>query len=104
MRSLTKSLLQLNVAILCSVAAFNLSAALIIVEPSNNSYKDIQEALIIAEPGDVVRLTGGTFIIEDGLSLDVPGVKIEGEGMDVSILEFSIKNLEHKEYWSPLIM
>ena len=89
MRSLTKSLLQLNLAILSCLAAFNLSAALIIVEPSENSYKDIQEALIIAEPGDVVRLTGGTFVIEDGLSLDVPGVKIEGEGMDASILEFS---------------
>ena len=60
-----------------------------LVEPSENSYKDIQEALIIAEPGDVVRLTGGTFVIEDGLSLDIPGVKIEGEGMDASILEFS---------------
>jgi len=89
LRSLTKSLLQLNLAILSCLAAFNLSAALIIVEPSENSYRDIQEALIIAEPGDVVRLTGGTFIIEDGLSLDVPGVKIEGEGMDASILEFS---------------
>ena len=89
MRSLTKSLPQLNLAILSCLAAFNLSAALIIVEPSENSYRDIQEALIIAEPGDVVRLTGGTFVIEDGLSLDVPGVKIEGEGMDASILEFS---------------
>ena len=57
MRSLTKSLLQLNLAILSFLAAFNLSAALIIVEPSENSYRDIQEALIIAEPGDVIRLT-----------------------------------------------
>jgi len=52
-----------------------------IIQPSSNAYEEIQEALILAEPGDVIRLTAGTFILEDSLSLDVDNVQIEGEGM-----------------------
>ena len=59
-----------------------------IIQPSSNSYEQIQEALILAEPGDVVRLTAGTFHLEDSLSLDKNGVQIEGEGMNQTILDF----------------
>ncbi len=59
-----------------------------IIQPSSNSYEQIQEALILAEPGDVIRLTAGTFHLEDSLSLDVDGVQIEGEGMNQTILDF----------------
>ena len=64
-------------------------SAVQIIQPSENSYEDIQEALILAEPGDVVRLTSGIFNLQDSLSLDVEGVHIEGEGMDKTILNFA---------------
>ena len=67
----------------------SLSSAVQLVKPSENSYLDIQEALILAEPGDIIRLSAGIFTLEDSLSLDVPGVQIEGEGMGQTILDFS---------------
>lgn len=65
-----------------------LFAAVQIIQPSTNSYEEIQEALILAEPGDVIRLTAGTFPLEDSLSLDVDSVRIEGAGMNQTILDF----------------
>ena len=67
----------------------SLFSAIQIIQPSDNAYEEIQEALILAEPGDVIRLTAGTFVLQDSLSLDVMGVQIEGEGMDQTILNFS---------------
>ena len=64
-------------------------SAVQVIQPSENSYQDIQEALILAEPGDVVRLTAGTFYLRDSLSLDVNDVQVEGEGMNRTILDFS---------------
>ncbi len=65
-----------------------LYAAVHIIEPSLNAYEEIQEALILAEPGDVIRLTAGIFELEDSLSLDIDSVRIEGEGMNQTILSF----------------
>ena len=59
-----------------------------IIPPSSNAYEEIQEALILAEPGDIIRLTAGTYNLEDSLSLDVDNVQIEGEGMNQTILNF----------------
>ena len=59
-----------------------------IIQPSINAYEEIQEALILAEPGDIIRLTAGTFNLEDSLSLDVDNIRIEGEGMNQTILNF----------------
>ena len=67
----------------------SLYSAVQIIQPSENAYEDIQEALILAEPGDVIRLTSGIFNLQDSLSLDVEGVQIEGEGMDQTILSFA---------------
>ena len=67
----------------------SISSAVQLIKPSENSYLDIQEALILAEPGDIIRLSAGIFTLEDSLSLDVPGVQIEGEGMGQTILDFS---------------
>ena len=63
-------------------------AAVQIIQPSLNAYEEIQEALILAEPGDIIRLTSGTYNLEDSLSLDVDNVQIEGEGMNQTILNF----------------
>ena len=49
----------------------------------------LQEALILAEPGDTVRLGAGTFTLTDGLSLDVDRVTVRGAGMDATVLDFS---------------
>ena len=51
----------------------------------------LQEALILAEPGDVVQLGAGTWKLTDGLSLDVANVTLRGAGagLDGSILDFS---------------
>jgi parallel beta-helix repeat protein len=65
-----------------------LYAAVQIIQPSINAYEEIQEALILAEPGDIIRLTAGTFNLEDSLSLDVDNIRIEGEGMNQTILNF----------------
>ena len=66
-----------------------LFSAVQVIKPSENSYQEIQEALILAEPGDIIRLSAGVFSLEDSLSLDVAGVQIEGEGMSQTILDFS---------------
>ena len=49
----------------------------------------LQEALIVAEPGDVVRLGAGRFQLDNGLSLDVKGVTVRGAGMDATVLDFT---------------
>lgn len=51
----------------------------------------LQEALILAEPGDVVELAAGTWKLADGLSLDVNNVTVRGAGTGEggSILDFS---------------
>lgn len=63
-------------------------AAVQIIQPSINAYEEIQEALILAESGDIIRLTAGIFNLEDPLSLEVDNVRIEGEGMNQTILNF----------------
>ena len=87
MKFLRSSNQFLFLASLC--LSFSLSSAVQLIKPSENSYLDIQEALILAEPGDIIRLSAGIFTLEDSLSLDVHGVQIEGEGMGQTILDFS---------------
>jgi parallel beta-helix repeat protein len=48
-----------------------------------------QAALIEAAPGDTVRFLAGTHKFTTGLSLDVAGVTVEGEGEGKTILDFS---------------
>ena len=45
-----------------------------IISPSNNAQEEIQEALILAEPGDQVLLTKGIYNLNHGLSLDIDNV------------------------------
>lgn len=49
----------------------------------------LQEALILAEPGDTIVLEAGRFALTDGLSLDVDGVTVRGAGMHESVLDFT---------------
>ena len=50
--------------------------------------KQLQTQLITAEAGDVITIPAGVHNINRGLSLNVSGVTIRGEGMDKSILSF----------------
>ena len=50
--------------------------------------RELQTQLITAGPGDVITIPAGTHEITRGLSLNVSGVTIRGEGMDQSILSF----------------
>lgn len=49
----------------------------------------VQEALILAEPGDTIQLGAGRFELTDGLSLDVDRVTVRGAGMNATILDFT---------------
>jgi len=76
--------------ILCAfVILFNqLFAKEIIINPGENAQEELQEALILMSEGDTLLIKEGYYLFEDGLSLDVDDVKIIGEGMDKTILDF----------------
>ena len=59
------------------------------ITPSPLANDEIQEALILAEPGDTVFLSKGIYKLDHGLSLDVNDVSIIGEGMYETVLDFS---------------
>lgn len=59
------------------------------VAPGDGAQGRLQEALIVAEPGDTVQLAPGRYVLTDGLSLDVAGVTVRGAGMDASVLDFT---------------
>ena len=58
------------------------------VEPAQGQAA-LQEALILAAPGDTIELGEGRFMLTDGLSLDVEGVTVLGQGMNTTILDFT---------------
>ncbi len=72
----------------CGLLSFALQAKQILLSPNSNSQEEIQEALIDLQPGDVLTLKSGEYFFEDGLSLDVDNVIIEGSGIDKTILNF----------------
>ena len=59
------------------------------VAPGAGGADRLQEALILAAPGDVIELGEGRFALIDGLSLDVDGVTVRGAGMDKTVLDFT---------------
>jgi parallel beta-helix repeat protein len=77
-------------ATVAAIAALSspLAAKTIIVSAADGQAK-LQEALIVAEPGDTVSLGAGRFSLTDGLSLDVANVTVKGAGADRTILDFS---------------
>ena len=60
----------------------------ITISPGPDIQEKIQETLILLKPGDSLRLKEGLYSFEDGLSLDVDNVVIQGEGEDKTILSF----------------
>lgn len=56
--------------------------------PGEGAEEQLQEALILAQPGDTIILADGVYDIRNGLSLDNSDVTIVGQGMNRSILSF----------------
>ncbi|QDV68611.1 hypothetical protein Poly24_23210 [Rosistilla carotiformis] len=60
-----------------------------VILPGPDAQTQAQEALITAEPGDVIEFAEGTFEFAGTLSLDgVSGITIRGQGIDATILNF----------------
>ncbi|MEY4239299.1 MAG: hypothetical protein RL339_1900 [Pseudomonadota bacterium] len=79
--------------LIAAATAFALAAPafakVIPVPAGENAQARLQEALILAEPGDVVELGAGRFVLTDGLSLDIKGVTLRGAGMEATVLDFT---------------
>ncbi len=78
-----------SAAIALMAVAAPVTARTIDVAAGADAQTRLQEALITAAPGDVVRLGAGTFMLTDGLSLDVDRVTVRGAGTGSTILDFS---------------
>ncbi|MFZ1478531.1 MAG: parallel beta-helix domain-containing protein [Sphingorhabdus sp.] len=77
------------IAAACMLLTTPLAAKTISVPAGKDAQTRLQEALISAEPGDVVSLGEGRFTLTDGLSLDVAKVTVKGQGSGKSILDFT---------------
>ncbi|MGA0040244.1 MAG: hypothetical protein ACO3NZ_10375, partial [Pirellulales bacterium] len=61
-----------------------------VIEPGPDAQEQAQEAMILAEPGDVIEFAAGRFEFDATLSLDgVADVVIRGKGMEETILSFA---------------
>ncbi len=81
--------MTLIAALAVSVAAAPLAAATHEVAAGEGAQVRLQEALILAKPGDEVVLGPGRFMLDDGLSLDVDGVTVRGAGMHATVLDYN---------------
>ncbi len=85
--------MKLNIAFTIAlgavVATGPLAAKTHQIDAGPEAAEQLQEALILAEPGDEIVLGAGRFALSDGLSLDVDGVTLRGAGPDSSILDFT---------------
>ena len=65
-----------------------LAAAELSVQAGPDAAEKLTEALIMAQPGDVVAIGEGRFDINEGLSHDVDKVVVRGAGPDKTVLSF----------------
>jgi parallel beta-helix repeat protein len=62
----------------------------IYIEPGPDAMTKAQEALILAEPGDVIEFGEGIFEFDGTLSVDgIQEVTVRGQGMEKTVLNFS---------------
>ncbi len=59
-----------------------------LILPGPDAQDRLQEALILAQPGQTIELSEGVFELTDGLSLDARDVTVIGQGMDKTVLSF----------------
>ncbi len=82
-------MIRLTLAALALASVAPVLAETHTISPGEGAQERIQEALILAEPGDTIMLEAGRYELTDGLSLDVDGVTIKGAGMGESVLDFT---------------
>ena len=75
--------------VFAALAATSAHARTIAVEAGEGAQARLQEALISAQPGDVVQIGEGRFALTDGLSLDSDKVTVRGMGMERTVLDFT---------------
>jgi len=78
---------QANLCILLFFS-FSSTAETIEISPSSDAYIEIQEALILASPGDIIKLSNGVYELEDSLSIDIDGISFIGSDINKTILSF----------------
>ncbi len=84
-----KTILLCSLIVLCScISACSKAPGPEQAAAPSEYHKHLQTQLIAAKPGDVITIPAGTYEINRGLSLNVSGVTLRGEGMDKSILSF----------------
>ncbi len=76
-------------AVLVSCAAVPGWAEVHNIAPGDGAAERLQEALILAAPGDEIVLAAGRYALLDGLSLDVDGVTLRGAGPAQTVIDFS---------------
>jgi parallel beta-helix repeat protein len=84
---LIKFLKQFNFSFLICISFFSYSKT-ITIYPSADPYTEIQEALILANPGDIVHISEGFYKLEDSLSIDIDNLMLQGDGINKTILSF----------------
>jgi len=84
---LIKFLKLFNFSFLIFISFFSYSKT-ITIYPSADPYTEIQEALILASPGDIVHISEGFYKLEDSLSIDIDNLTLQGDGLNKTILSF----------------
>ena len=82
-----KFLKLFNFSFLIFISFFGYSKT-ITIYPSADPYTEIQEALILANPGDIVHISEGFYKLEDSLSIDIDNLTLQGDGLNKTILSF----------------
>lgn len=82
-----KFLKLFNFSFLIFISFFSYSKT-ITIYPSADPYTEIQEALILANPGDIVHISEGFYKLEDSLSIDIDNLILQGDGINKTILSF----------------
>ena len=82
-----KFLKLFNLSFLIFISFFSYSKT-ITIYPSADPYTEIQEALILANPGDIVHISEGFYKLEDSLSIDIDNLTLQGDGIYKTILSF----------------
>lgn len=82
-------MIRLSIAALALASAAPVLAETITVDPGEGAQERLQEALILAQPGDEIVLGAGRFEMTDGLSLDVDNVTVRGAGMEATVLDYT---------------
>ena len=76
-----KFLKLFNFSFLIFISFFSYSKT-IKIYPSADPYTEIQEALILANPGDIVHISEGFYKLEDSLSIDIDNLTLQGDGIN----------------------